>query len=578
MATYEFDNSVPKSLLVKNFKCFGEKLSGFNQIAPINIMIGRNNSGKSSLNDLISLCISRGQNYNPYIHNHANRAFEVFYSFMPMPKDLKRGFREGTSGGEINMDHFQFAMRFLNQELNFKITPVWMLDYNGPLNFPNFIQNYSQGVKNKLIACSRSPFSGMRLISISAERNIEPEKANPQTNHIDSNGVGVTNQIRRFLMDDNLPRSEVEVDLLDDLNQVFQGDANFSQILCQQNVESDKWEIFLTEKSKGDIRLSQSGSALKSIIFILCTLRLVTIVSELDWRQTILAIEEPENNLHPALLRRLLDFLAEKRSRDGFIVTITTHSPICIDWSSKRDDSQIIHVQHDGTSSYTTDAKVYHEHRKILDDLDIRASDILQANGIIWVEGPSDRIYLNSWINLFSEGRLREGSHYTIMFYGGKLLFHLSALDHNESDHLISLISINRNLAIIMDSDRRASSAVRARKPRMQLGETKKRILDEVKKVKGFSWVTEGREIENYIPRPVLEKILNKELPDEIDMYAKLFEHEYFSKNYDKISLAQQAVEKFTIENLSAMLDLADQMQSLVKSVESWNQINQILE
>ena len=30
----------------------------------------------------------------------------------------------------------------------------------------------------------------------------------------------------------------------------------------------------------------------------------------------------------------------------------------------------------------------------VLDDLGAKASDIFQSNGIIWVEGPSDRIYI----------------------------------------------------------------------------------------------------------------------------------------------------------------------------------------
>ena len=33
----------------------------------------------------------------------------------------------------------------------------------------------------------------------------------------------------------------------------------------------------------------------------------------------------------------------------------------------------------------------------LVDDLGIKASDILQSNGIIWVEGPSDRIYINKF-------------------------------------------------------------------------------------------------------------------------------------------------------------------------------------
>ncbi len=46
----------------------------------------------------------------------------------------------------------------------------------------------------------------------------------------------------------------------------------------------------------------------------------------------------------------------------------------------------------DPSSSYVTPAVLKGERRQICDDLGCRASDILQANAVIWVEGPSDRI------------------------------------------------------------------------------------------------------------------------------------------------------------------------------------------
>jgi putative ATP-dependent endonuclease of the OLD family len=46
----EFDNF---SVRMKNFNCFGNEEQGFDTIKLINIIIGRNNSGKSSLLDFI---------------------------------------------------------------------------------------------------------------------------------------------------------------------------------------------------------------------------------------------------------------------------------------------------------------------------------------------------------------------------------------------------------------------------------------------------------------------------------------------------------------------------------------------
>ena len=37
---------------------------------------------------------------------------------------------------------------------------------------------------------------------------------------------------------------------------------------------------------------------------------------------------------------------------------------------------------------------------ELLNDLDIRVSDLVQTNRIIWVEEPSDRIYVKRWLQL----------------------------------------------------------------------------------------------------------------------------------------------------------------------------------
>jgi hypothetical protein len=85
---------------------------------------------------------------------------------------------------------------------------------------------------------------------------------------------------------------------------------------------------------------------------------------------------------------------------------------------------------------------------------------------------------------------LKEGIHFSIMFYGGRLLRHLSAEDSEVND-LIALLPINRYPAIIIDSDIGGAA--------QGLNATKRRVVSELESVGGFAWVTEGREIENYV-------------------------------------------------------------------------------
>ncbi|MGJ4931480.1 hypothetical protein ACQR1I_30395 [Bradyrhizobium sp. HKCCYLS2038] len=133
----------------------------------------------------------------------------------------------------------------------------------------------------------------------------------------------------------------------------------------------------------------------------------------------------------------------------------------------------------------------------------MRASDIVQSNYVAWVEGPSDRIYLKRWISLFRPD-LVEGIHYSIIFYGGRLLSHLSA-DDEEVTEFIRLRSLNQNLCVLMDSDKSSEND--------EINDTKKRIVGELSRGGSKAWVTAGREVENYIDFGLLHEAIKKIYP-----------------------------------------------------------------
>lgn len=513
----------PENLLLKvrHLKCFDKPEQGFDELKPINLIIGRNNSGKSTLLDLIEYAI-KGIMVVPKSLWHAEQAPEMIAEVPLSAEELSAVFPEGTSGGEIRYpysNHWQFGKKLigakfrwrLNEAQNRFISIGACLDGTRPLDEIENASKYLERIANRL----GNPLSGKEFRRIFAERNIVPELDEDNLG-VTGDGKGVSNLIQNFITKARLPSNLVEVTLLNELNAVFKTDARFTSIVCQR-LDNKAWEIYLEEEHKGRIPLSQSGSGLKTIILILVYIHLVPVIENKSLSNFVFGFEELENNLHPALLRRLLSYIHQQAKSHGCMFFLTTHSNVEIDFFNKSEDAQIIHVTHDKQRAYCRTVKTYIENRGILDDLDVRASDLLQSNCVIWVEGPSDRIYLNRWIDLWSEGKLSEGNHYQCVFYGGRLLSHLSSDEPDLVQDAVAILKVNKNSAIIIDSDKRNNQT--------PLNDTKKRIIGEVESNGGIAWVTKGKEIENYISAGVISNWLDGQVIADVGQYENFFDY-----------------------------------------------------
>jgi hypothetical protein len=290
---------------------------------------------------------------------------------------------------------------------------------------------------------------------------------------------------------------------------------------------------------------------------------LATIATTYD--DHLICMEEPELNLHPTLIRRLIRFL---RSETTNQYLITTHSAHLLD----DPNVTVFRTSYDSENGTTVTPSLTPDQRaELASHLGYRASDLVQSNAIVWVEGPSDRVYLRRWIQAVDDS-LVEGIHYSVMFYGGRLLSHLTGEEmatlDSRANEFISLLRINRNMAIVIDSDKGSGSA--------NINATKLRIVGEFERNHGVAWITEGREIENYVPLEHLISSVRAVHPEKAGEYTvdSGRYRDVFSTvaNPDKVKIAELAVEE--IEDLWDVLDLRERVGELVGFIRQANQFD----
>ncbi|HWD38543.1 MAG TPA: AAA family ATPase [Fimbriimonas sp.] len=571
------------SLLVDGFQCFKGAWSGLEEFQQICIVIGRNNSGKSRLVDLVeSLCQVERMRSLPY-KLRLRGAFEE--------TDLKSGFSDHVSAGVLQGQHWHdHGAKLVGLEAE------WVFNGNQVVGRPIFhpetqlrspfgvlSTNARTDVLVRVLTDIGNPFFGKSFYRLSADRDILPEVATLET-RLESNGEGATNIIRRHLTS---TQKDYNIDLIRErllgtLNSIFLDDGQFTEIQVKQHDTlgvDGKWEIFLGERDKGLVPLSRSGSGLKTIILVLLVLLVIPKPSSMNLRDTIFAFEELENNLHPALQRRLFNYIENFARKTGASFYLTTHSSACLDYFAASNVAQIIRILHDGANSRTALVRSHFDKTDIISELGVRPSDLLQANGVVWVEGPSDRIYVNHWIKLISGGELVEGRHYQCATYGGALIANVEFKAPEEQDEaMINLLRLNNNVVVICDRDGVTNSS-----GEVVLKKRVKRILGELKNVPAaYTWVTKPREIENYLPARVLRVYFKRPSMPHPEAAERMFSSKgqkglsFFEQHagvsfVDKVHLASGVADIMTVEDLKERFDLFARLSEITDLIRQWN-------
>lgn len=556
------------SIKINNYKCFvaDNEPQGFDIIKPINVIIGKNNSGKSKLLEALGEIVTK---------KPESLSFNGILKKQLEAEALKKVFRENVSNTELNS--------CVNKSISEWDIGRYLVGKNATVILQNKqMQIREVLIDNREILCNINllsyiqqrlpqipylhPFENYRFLHLQAERDIGQEPINYNDDisksWIKSNAEGICGLISRMLNDesgnDKGWREYIEKDFISLINLIVAPEITFTRIYTK-TFPNHYHEIYLEEKNKGGIKLSDCGSGLKTIIATLTMLHVIPYLT--GTYKNVFALEELENNLHPSLERKLLKHIWKYSDRyHEALIFLTTHSNVALDMFGKDYRSQIVRVCNDGHKSIVETVISDNDKQILLDDLGVKASDLLQANCLIWVEGPSDRIYIKKWLDLFSDYKLEEGLQYQFICYGGALLSNYTATNNK---NLIDLLKVNRHSYVVMDSDKDSDDAT-----------LKDRVKRISKELPDSHWITAGKEIENYLPTEALTEYFGKTINIKKNaLFSNLYKKIKNVKTFDKVSFASEITKNknYTKDNLCKCLDLEQKIKELIQFIEKSN-------
>jgi hypothetical protein len=572
-----------KNLALAGYRSFGRKPQYFDQFAKVNLLIGRNNAGKSNV--IRFLHEVYGVDSNTAIPaGHLSRhkpgepamlvgAGSVLTPVGEVPERLLEDLQPVFRTVAVDSPDYQ-ALKSLIVSIYAEkrklegTTHCWHLYEAGTRNA--ILENWRASVQaqdHRELPHLWAALTG-RLGELSnsehineIERLLHPRLLKPQVAMIPAirqigakgtvsegfDGQGIIERLGRLQNPDL--NDQADKQRFDAINQFLRSvtDSPEASIDVPRSGET-----LLVHMSNQVLPIESLGTGIHEVIILAAAATVL--------KDHVVCIEEPELHLNPILQRKLMRYLSDHTDNQYFI---TTHSPVLMDTP----DAEIYHVTLVEGVSQVERVSSTAKRSAVCEDLGYHPSDLLQANSVIWVEGPSDRIYLNFWLQAKAP-ELTEGVDYSIMFYGGRLASHLSNKHEPISvDDLIELRALNRRGAILMDSDKDAASA--------SINSTKQRLEDEFSAHPGLAWVSAGREIENYLPPEQLRAAIKATSPSatqfgEMNQYDNCLSCE--NDEGKEIAVSKVKVAKYIATKFQAdfsRLDLAERVDALLAFIKA---------
>ncbi|MFC6998880.1 AAA family ATPase [Rufibacter roseus] len=309
-------------------------------------------------------------------------------------------------------------------------------------------------------------------------------------------------------------------------------DGRDIDIIALEEDTNEEEHIQIYIKGEEDREIHDLGDGVQSLIILLYPI----FMAEKDsW----FFIEEPEINLHPGLQHIFLNTLLANSFIKSKNLTffLTSHSNHLLNLSLSHQKSisifsfEKIEIEN---KSPTRISQVIGNNTKVLDLLGVYNASVFMSNCSIWVEGISDRRYLQAFLLAYSNTQTKtyqEDLHYSFFEYAGSNLQHYLFNEENSNDlNKIKAHFLSNRIFILADQD--SSDWKQQKHEEYQKWQSEK-----------FLYKTTGAlEIENTLSAVIINRIMKKVLKIESEIVDRM--------EFTELRYRQEGLGKFLTERL----------------------------